>query len=203
MNGSRPGRSGRGRTGTPDRGGIRKRGGGHRVDRDGDLDMGAAAAAASSGGRGGRGGRGRGGTGTHAQRDGRRAGGDKDKVMDALQKASFGNASAQANIRQPRAGADGGTMIDGDSSEKGGPSQLKIRGWKSSRAATNHDGGIESVLGFLEKKATLDTRAAAHQRLKIFKVCATHHVLNGHRRIWRYILLRGCFRSRPTPYIDD
>ncbi|EAS33858.2 mRNA export factor mex67 [Coccidioides immitis RS] len=154
MNSSRPSRGSRSRTGTPDRGGIRKRGAAQRVDRDGDLDMGVGGA-----------GRGRGIGRAHTRGDlSRRAtpasrhGGDKEKTLDALQKAIFG-ASSQANIRR---GRTSGMEVDR------GLSQLKVRGWKASRAASNPDGGVESLIAFLEKKATPpDPNSGV--RLKIIK----------------------------------
>lgn len=186
MNGSGiPPKGPRSRTGTPDRGGIRKRGGPTRTDRDGDLDM-AGGSGASNRGRG-RKSRGqsepsRRMTTSAPVRGGRRPGGEKDKTLDALQKAIFNSASPQANVRQTRA-RPGGMALDGVSSEKGGLAQLRIRGWKSSKAASNPDGGIESLVTFLEKKAIPpDPSASAHVRLKISKVCATSRS-RGHRRI--------------------
>lgn len=85
----------------------------------------------------------------------------KDKTLDALQKAIFSNASSEANIRR---GRTGGTSVDG------GLSQVQIRGWKQSRAASNSDGGFESLIAFLEKKAT-PPDARFGDRLKIHKVC--------------------------------
>lgn len=175
MNGSRTSRGSRSRTATPDRGGIRKRGGAHRIDRDGDLDM------DSTTGRG-RGGRSRG----HAEsgrrtpaagfgrgRDTRSHGADKDKTLVALQKSIFNNASSQANVRPGRGRTDG-ISTDRISKDRGGLVQLSIRGWTGSKAASNPDGGVESLIAFLEKKATpTDSNTPSHLRLKISKVCAT------------------------------
>ncbi|EEP81802.1 conserved hypothetical protein [Uncinocarpus reesii 1704] len=135
MNSSRPPRGPRGRTGTPDRGGIRKRGAGPRVDKDGDLDM--------SVGRGRT--RGRGDWSRRATPSQKHGAGAKDRVLDSLQKAIFNTTTAQANIKR---GRTSGMAIDGELS------QLRVRGWKGSRAASNSDGGIESLVAFLEKKAT-------------------------------------------------
>ncbi|KKZ60205.1 hypothetical protein EMCG_05127 [[Emmonsia] crescens] len=163
MNNSKAPRGPRSRTGTPDRGGIRKRGAPSRIDRDGDLDM---DGAGSERGRGGRS-RGRGdsgrrsapGAGSLSQgRDPRRLA-DKDKTLDALQKAIFSNASSQANIRHGRPRTQGK-----------GFAQVSVRGWRRSKAASNPDGGIESLILFLERKAhPVNQDTAAHSRLKISK----------------------------------
>lgn len=78
--------------------------------------------------------------------------------MDAIQKAITGTTDSQANIRQ------GG---------KGNPlEQVSVRGWKQSKAASNRDGGHESLITFLEKKLnTPDSKASS--RARITKVCAT------------------------------
>ncbi|KAL1954985.1 hypothetical protein VTO42DRAFT_392 [Malbranchea cinnamomea] len=159
MNVSRPPKNSRSRTGTPDRGGIRKRGAATRIDRDGDLDMGGAGGGMNIG----RSGRLRVRGGRSIPTDGRRPGNAADRTVEALQKAVFSGASSQANIRQPRRGG----MIVDDREEL---SQLSVRGWKSSKAASNPGGAIDSLIAFLEKKATPDPRSlAADQRLKISK----------------------------------
>ena len=190
MNASRSTRSSRGRTGTPDRGGIRKRGAPVRIDHDGDLDMGA-------GGGGGGGDKGRGGRhrlrGGRNAPEGRRPGGSGDRTVEALQKLISSNASSQANIRQPR---KGGMANDGS-----GLSQLSIRGWKSSKAASNPGGALESLIGFIEKKATPDPRSpAADQRLKISKVCLTPPRSHGYRCISRGISTRFSSFQANYPY---
>ncbi|PGH18631.1 hypothetical protein AJ79_00410 [Helicocarpus griseus UAMH5409] len=162
MSGSRASRNPRSRTGTPDRGGIRKRGAPTRTDRDGDLDM---DASGSGRGRGGKG-RARGDSGRRSApaglsqaRDTRRQP-DKDKTLDALQKAIFSSSSSQANIRQGRSRPH----------ERQGLAQVSIRGWKQSKAASNPDGGIESLIAFLEKRALPPSNdTAAHSRIKISK----------------------------------
>ncbi|KAK2765342.1 nuclear mRNA export, poly(A)+RNA binding protein [Arachnomyces sp. PD_36] len=168
------------RSSTPSRGGIRKRGAPLRADRDGDLDM-----DGGSAGRSGRGGgaRGRGrsdhkradsGRGTpasnHSQpRDSRRHNGDKDKTLDAIQKAIYSSASTQANVRQPR-GRVQELARDTNSRDRSGLEQLSVRGWKQSKAASNADGGIESLVAFLEKKGTpADPNAAANLRVRVTK----------------------------------
>ncbi|KAK2799129.1 Vacuolar protein sorting-associated protein 53 [Onygenales sp. PD_10] len=170
MNGSRVPRGPRSRTGTPDRGGIRKRGAPTRIDRDGDLDMDGSGAGRGRGGKSrGRGDSGRRTTtsgGVGQGRDTRRSGADKDKTLDALQKAIFSNASSQANVRHGRVRMDG---IPTDAArDRKGLVQVSVRGWKQSKAASNPDGGISSLIAFLEKKALPPDQSTA-PRIKISK----------------------------------
>ncbi|KAL4902323.1 hypothetical protein BDW74DRAFT_180824 [Aspergillus multicolor] len=119
------------RSSTSDRGGIRKRSTAPptKIDRDGDLAMGAGAGAI-------RGQKTRGGPGRPTPSGRAHA---LDRSINQIQKA-LSTSGAQANIRQ------GG---------RGGPSeQVAVRGWKQSKAASNRDGGVESLITFLEKKLT-------------------------------------------------
>ncbi|KAH8431760.1 nuclear mRNA export, poly(A)+RNA binding protein [Aspergillus melleus] len=140
------GKGSRGRAGGSDRGGIRKRGAATKVDRDGDLSMDAGSAR-------NRGKKAR----TETGRSGA-AGGGRPRALDAIQKAITSNSDSQANIRQ------GGRAASLE--------QVIVRGWKQSKAASNRDGGLESLLTFLEKKLnTSDSKSG--QRARITKVCAT------------------------------
>ncbi|KAE8352076.1 mRNA export factor mex67 [Aspergillus coremiiformis] len=137
------GKGPRGRSSGSTRGGIRKRGATKRVDRDGDLAMDAGSAQ-------GRGKKGRGdssrsvATGPRAQ--------TRDRALDAIQKAITSNADSQANIRQ---GGRGSSL-----------EQVSIRGWKQSKAASNRDGGVESLIAFLEKKLnTSDSKAGSRAKI--------------------------------------
>ena len=190
MNRTRAPRAPRNSTSTPSRGGIRKRGAALRTDRDGDLDMDGGSSGRGRGGRGrGRGDRGQNDSGrgtptsNHSQpRDSRRHGGDKDKTLDAIQKAIYSSQSSQANIRQPRGRIEELTRDTG-SRDRNGLEQISVRGWKQSKAASNADGGIESLIAFMEKKGTPpDPNVAANLRVRITKVCATP-ISAGHRRI--------------------
>ncbi|KAL4898242.1 hypothetical protein BDV59DRAFT_166493 [Aspergillus ambiguus] len=131
-------RGAQGRSSGSDRGGIRKRGAPKRVDRDGDLSMDGDAAR-------GRGKKARGDTGGRA--------GTRDRALNAIQKAITSNTSdSQANIRQGKAG----NALE----------QVHVRGWKQSKAASNRDGGLESLLTFLEKKLnTHDSKSGARARI--------------------------------------
>lgn len=136
----------RSRPGGTDRGGIRKRGP-TRTDRDGDMDMDAAGGGRNRGGK-----RARGGDPGRSTVAGR-------TPVDAIQKAISGSTTdSQANIRQ--GGKGGGSTLE----------QVSVRGWKQSKAASNRDGGHESLITFLEKKLnTPDSKASS--RARITKVC--------------------------------
>ncbi|KAL4942172.1 hypothetical protein BDV06DRAFT_212062 [Aspergillus oleicola] len=142
-------RATRGRTSTGDRGGIRKRGAAPtKVDRDGDLAMGAGAGAI-------RGQKNRGGPGRPTP-TGPRAHSTIDKSLNQIQKAlASSSASSQANIRQGGRGA--------------GLEHVAVRGWKESKAASNRDGGVESLVTFLEKKLTPPDSKAGSTRARISK----------------------------------
>lgn len=148
----------RGRSRGPDRGAIRKRGG-NRVDRDGDFDMDRNV----DRGRGGKRARGHSGRGnltiTSTQgRDQRKMSIDRDRTRNTIQKA-LSDSTSQANFGRPAVNS--------------GILQASIRGWRQSKAASNSDGGIQSLVTFLEKKITPpDSKASANPRTKITKVCA-------------------------------
>jgi len=141
------------------RGGIQKRRGGApaRIDKDGDLVMDAGAAGDKR-----RAGRGRieGGApskplGSGRTNSGPSRGGNQG-LLRAQQAIMRGMESKQANISESRI-TSGGTT-------------LRIEGLSSSKAASNPDGGLESLLGFLERKASgLD--AKSNRPVKIKKVC--------------------------------
>lgn len=136
-------KSTRSRAGGADRGGIRKRGP-TRTDRDGDMEM-----------DGGRGKRTRGDTG-RATGGGR--GQTRDKTMDAIQKAiSSSSKESQANVRQSKGAA------------RANLEQFRVSGWKQSKASSNRDGGVESLVAFLERRLNAITKSGP--RAKITKVC--------------------------------
>jgi nuclear RNA export factor len=87
--------------------------------------------------------------------------GTRDRALNAIQKAITSNTSdSQANIRQGKAG---NTL-----------EQVRVHGWKQSKAASNRDGGLESLLTFLEKKLnTHESKTGG--RARITKVCESQH----------------------------
>lgn len=153
------------------RGGIQKAGrpAPVRVDKDGDLVMGASPAGSrniSARGRGegvgssrpqggGRGGRGSG-------RGGRDAGRDSGREGKGLTSAKAQNAvlrgMGQASVLHT----------------------IRVSGLSESKASSNQDGGLDSLVTFLERKATgLDSKSNRAVRIK--KVCiAVVCLLDGH-----------------------
>lgn len=142
------------------RGGIQKRTAGPRpvrVDKDGDLDMDAGVGAAGRG----KSGKGRfespAPSGPRGAGRGRAAGPSRGGNTRATQHAiERGLRGQQANIRETRLTTAGTT--------------LQVDGLMSSKAASNKDGGLQSLEGFLERKASaLDSKS--NRIVKIKKVC--------------------------------
>lgn len=134
------------RSGGADRGGIRKRGP-TRTDRDGDMDM------DRGGARGAKRPRGDAGRSTTSGRPITR-----DRTLDAIQKAISSSQDSQANIRQVNRA--GGASLE----------QFSVRNWKQSKAASNRDGGVESLIAFLERRMNATSKPGP--RAKITKVCS-------------------------------
>lgn len=146
------------RNGSPSvrgRGGIQKRRTGPaRVDKDGDLVM----DAANEKGKAGRG-RLDGSSSSRGQTSGR---GGKGPARGGLT-----SQRAQQAILRGLEG-DQATLLEARRSR--GNVTLRVDGLKSSKAASNSDGGLNSLLGFLERKANgLD--AKSKKIIKIKKVC--------------------------------
>lgn len=108
------------------------------------------------------GGRGRGKRGKDSCRQTQHGGRPQvwDKTLDAIHQAMNNSSGTQANVRQAKTG--GGSHLE----------QVSVGGWKRSRAASNRDGGLESLLGFLERRLNASDSKSG-PRAKISKVCAT------------------------------
>ena len=147
------------RRGGNDRGGIRKRGP-TRTDRDGDMDMDASGARAkrNRADKSALGGRAAGtGAGGRAVGAGNRAQArNKPRDTDLIQRAIY-SADSQANIQRNKR-KTGGDL-----------EQFSVRGWKASKAASNRDGGLESLIAFLERR--MNSFIKSGPRAKITKVC--------------------------------
>ena len=166
-----------------DRGGIQKRSGvAVRIDKDGDLDMDAALALT----------RGRGGVrdergamhirGTAGSGSGR---GDmkaqrSSRVATLKQKAIFRgmgseNIMPHGSLHGSRFARQLGKTIgkERDLNAREGLVQIIVSGLKDSKAASNPDGGVKDLLGFLERKAST-TDAPARDMVRIRKVCLKH-----------------------------
>lgn len=151
-------------------GGIRKQRGPTRTDRDGDMDM------DQPGAKGAKRGRGDTGRSSGPSRPPARA-----RNLDLLETAVSGGKDSQANIRQ------------GKSS---GPSNLEsfsVTGWKNSKAASSRDGGVESLVAFLERRMNAIVKSGP--RAKITKVRSTLQAV--------YIYQRQCHPRRNLVYTDD
>lgn len=146
-------KGGRGHSGGSDRGGIRKRGP-TRADRDGDLNMDTTGGGRNTGPKRSR-------QATTSRRSAPDAGQARGRTLNAIQKVIWDNSSSSsnANFRRGKKGA--------------GLEQVRVRGWKQSRAVSNPDGGVESLLAFLEKKISTHLGPNAGLRAKISKVCVT------------------------------
>lgn len=121
------------------RGGIAKRGRANapRVDRDGDLDMGTSTAATRSGA-------GAKQPATNSTRRGAPRSSGPNRQSARLQQNIVRHLDRDQIPRGPAS----------DRASGSNNTTLKIVGLKASRAATNSDGGVRSLLDFLEKKAT-------------------------------------------------
>ena len=183
------------------RGGVQKRGQQTvRVDNDGDLDM-------DFNGVGRGRGRGRGAehrrgtlplTNGHGNpfRDSRR-----NKVdLSAVQKGVFrimGEANKGSRLSLRNVKTTGQTAGGMDKPAAGGLDQILIRGLRQSKAASNADGGLESLLSWLERKAT----GPNGESVRVKKVCLTLYIAGSpYRRSFAYLV-----RSRfmPSSQNDD
>ena len=61
------------------------------------------------------------------------------------------------------------------SAPRGGLVELKVTGWEKSKASSNADGGVSSLIKWLEKKASNRLGSRARQ-VKIKKVCCRQHL---------------------------
>lgn len=160
-----------GRNNLSHRGGVRKRGQQHtgRMDRDGDLDMDSNGA-----------GRGRGRGGRRHNTPTPQANGHGNPFKDT-RRNKLDLSAVQKGVFRAMGGADSGTRGRGGSSRLGkavagrnnhsarGLDQVIIRGLQQSKAAANADGGLDSLVSWLERKATVPGGEA----VRVKKVCLT------------------------------
>lgn len=162
------------RLGRPsNRSGIQKRNGGPiRVDKDGDLDM-DATGVISKGRNGENNGnrdalRIRGTSGPGSSRDPKAPRSTRTGLnATAVQKAILRGMGSAQDLPRGRAS----TRLMRPMGREG-LSQIIVRGFKNSKAASNPDGGIKDLLGFLERKASAPD-ASAREMVRITKVCLT------------------------------
>ena len=159
-----------GRNNISHRGGVRKRGQHtERVDRDGDLDMDSAGA-----------GRGRGRGGRRHNTPAPQANGHGNPFKDT-RRNKLDLSAVQKGVFRAMGGADAGPRGRGGSSRLGkavagrshhpakGLDQIVIRGLQQTKAAANADGGLDSLVSWLERKATVPGGEA----VRVKKVCLT------------------------------
>lgn len=163
----------------PSRGGIQKRNTTPaRMDKDGDLVMDQAGTNGRASGRGR-------GTATRgperAQRSGTsdilgartsrpvRTGIDPSAIQKAVLR---GMGSSETAPRGPRSSLRNVRGRGSIRSTDEPWDQVKVKGFKQSKAAANPGGGISELLAFLERKAT---HPDASETVKIKKVCLTLH----------------------------
>ena len=127
-----------------------------KADRDGDLAMDGPIK-----GRGGRVGK---SSGSANPRKDLTAGKGKGGILSA--------ANQRAILKH--AGAGDVAMKGPKNAPSRGLAELKVTGWNKSKASTNPDGGVSSLITWLEKKAS--NRLSSRVRtVKIKKVCRRHH----------------------------
>jgi len=143
------------------RGGIAKRrAGGGRTDRDGDLDMGAGTTKVSSGKISKRT-----ESSTKPATSSGRPAKPTRKAQNIVEKAiTHGSGSLSSRALGGMGPAGRGLRSQAQSSVT-----LKVEGLKSSKAASNEGGGLRELLTFLERKATTVGKVTRQVRVK--KVC--------------------------------
>lgn len=164
------------------RGGIQKRRGAPRLDKDGDLSM-DSPGLPGPGDRSKRG-RGRGDLSSRSDSDGGRGlnGAQHGPSRGIFAGAAFqkaiarGLAGGDANIKGPnqvlrmegvvKEAAGNGKKRD----RQNGLEQIRVIGLRQSKASANIDGGVKDLLAFLERKAT-GPDAPGNEAVRIRKVC--------------------------------
>ena len=165
------------------RGGVQKRGQQTvRVDKDGDLDM-------DFDGVGKGRGRGRGADhrrntpNPHLNGHGNPFRDTRRNLLDlaAIQKGVLrvmGEANKGSRNSSRLVKNSGQTAGGTDKHAIGGLDQIIIRGLQHSKAATNADGGLESLIAWLERKAT----APNGEAVRVKKVCVKSHIAGSQYR---------------------
>lgn len=138
--------------------GTRGRRGGARADarksdRDGDVSMGSAAVTTLKN-------RDRVGKSKPAPRGGRRINGRGDLMSSGAQRAII------------RRAAEGDIPMKDTRNVRGGLVELHITGWEKSKAAENKDGGVSSLIKWLEKKGSMRLGSRGKE-IRIKKVYTT------------------------------
>lgn len=165
---------------TPSRGGIQKRGSTPvRVDKDGDVAMGAVGAGVrASGSRRGTAIRGSALNRRHDPLSGRtsrpsRMGIDTSAIQKTILRSMGSDEPLSKGPRSSLRGVRGRDRGRDRTHDTRDPlDRITVTGLKQSKAAGNPDGGVSDLIGFLERKAT-NPGAPAREAVKIKKVCLT------------------------------
>lgn len=173
----------------PSRGGIQKQGTTPaRVDKDGDVAMGAAGAGGKASGSGrGTAIRGSATSRRHDPLSGRASRPTRTGInTSAIEKTILRNMGSDASISKgPRSSLRGVRGRDRGRDRAGAIrdplERISVTGLKQSKAAGNPDGGVSDIIGFLERKAT-NPDAPAREAVKIRKVCLTLRSTRQQRR---------------------
>jgi hypothetical protein len=134
----------------------KRRAPGGRVDRDGDVSMDASSTNGAAGGASGRGGRG--GAAKRATQ------GTRASSRIAQNVATY----AQAELGKGDGGRTGRVSVGASKARFAHSATLKVHGLKDSKAASNSDGGVRTLLTFLERKAS-----KGDKHIAIRKVCSS------------------------------
>lgn len=152
-----------------------------KVDKDGDLDMGAADSnnKTTRTSRGGRGTAIRGSSQSSrvaqsGQLDSRTKARSTRSGVDtaAVQKAIFN----ELGLKDSDQGAWSSKTL-GHAHRRDSLGKVSVWGLKQSKAASNEDGGLRDLVAFIERKAT----RGAEESLRIKKVCLTLNIAGRHR----------------------
>ena len=129
---------------------------GGRADRDGDLTMDVAIK-----------GRGRIGKATPPPSNSRDL---TSRVSRGGARGSLLSGNARSAILRQAASGDVSMKETRTSAPRGGLVELKVTGWEKSKASSDADGGVSSLIKWMEKKASNRLGSRARQ-VKIKKVC--------------------------------
>ena len=156
------------------RGPAAKRRGGARADRDGDMAMDITVK--------GRGRIGKSSTPAPASRD------LTSRMSRGGAKSGILSTNARGAILRQAASGDVSMKEGRASAPRGGLVELKVTGWEKSKASSDADGGVSSLMKWMEKKAShrLGSRT---REVKIKKVCRRQHLTD--RRYIRSAIVRS------------
>ena len=182
----------------PNRGGIQKLNAAPaRLDKDGDLIMGAAGAG-SRPGTTGRAGRGRGSlqpsrNGTPDSLISRSSRTSRTGIdPSAIQKAVLRGMGEKAGPKGQRSSTRSVRGRDRSHIVGDGLDRITVKGFQQSKAASNPDGGISDLIAFLERKAAHPNA----ETVKIKKVCLTLHSARQRRHLKLQIVRSGLVSSQ-------